>query len=194
MSGVKACVPKLNIVSLNAGVTEWKYVKSPDEYKMTLQINVLSTALMAIPLLPKLRETATVTYKDDDFPPHMSFLLSIAAWEVEADWLPLGQSLPQWCDVESKWATIKQYFLVKLALWYFIQGLVEREEKEGKRVIINANCPGLCKTSMSGNFPLIIRLITLLQYFFVGRTAEEGARTMVGATCPGREYGKPVEK
>jgi NAD(P)-dependent dehydrogenase (short-subunit alcohol dehydrogenase family) len=192
VSRVKARVPKLDIASLNAGVAEWKYVKSPDGYEMTLQINVLSPALMAMLLLPKLRETATATSKDDDFSPYMFFLLCIAAWEVEADWLLPGQSLIQRCNDESKWATIKQYFLAKLALWHFIQGLVEREEKEGKGVNINANCPGLCKTSMSRNFPLIIRLITLLQYFFVGRTAKEEARTMVGATCLGREsMGKP---
>lgn len=191
-SRVKARVPKLDVASLNAGIAQWKYEKSPDGFEMTLQVNVLSTALMALLLLPKLRETAAAA-EDEDSAPHLPFLLSVAAWDVDASDLPPGQSLIQRCDDEAKWDMAKQYFLVKLALWYFIQGLVEREENVAKsrsrsqRVIINANCPGLCKTAMDRNFPFFFRLFMMLQYFFLGRSAEQGARTMVGAAALGQE-------
>ena len=163
---VKARVSKLDVASLNAGIGQHKYEKSPDGFEMTLQVNVLSTALIALLLLPKLRETAAV---NNDDAPHMPFLLSIAAWMVEDSDLPIGQSIIRRCDDEAKWNMVKNYFFEKLALWYFVQGLVEREEKarksQSKRVIINANCPGMCKTAMNRNFPLIFRLFMTLQFF-----------------------------
>lgn len=74
----KGRVSKLDVASLNAGIGQHKYEKSPDGVEMSLQVNVLSTALMALLLLPKLRETASAAATKNDEPaPHMPFLLSI---------------------------------------------------------------------------------------------------------------------
>ncbi|KAJ7460920.1 hypothetical protein B0H11DRAFT_2057400 [Mycena galericulata] len=163
---VKARVPELHVVQLVAGIMNWDYEKSPDGYEMSLQVNVLSTGLMALLLLPKLRETAAA---QPNFTPHMSVLLSVAAWEVQDNWLPPGQSLIQRCDDAAKWDNIKQYFLIKLATWYVV------------------TCSGLCKTRLNRNLPLAVRIFMAIQYFLLGRSAEQGARTLVSATDLGPE-------
>lgn len=186
---INASTAALHVAQLAAGVAQWKYEKSPDGYEMTLQVNVLSQALLALLLLPKLRAATT---SEDGFVPHLSFLHSIAAFEVTSDWLPPGQSLIQRCDDQSKWDPTKQYYLAKLALWNVIEGLVERSSSSngsegGQVIIVNAACPSGCKTNMGRNFPGFVKPILALQHFVCGRTAEQGARTLVGATALGPE-------
>lgn len=48
----------LDVVVLNAGVYMLKYEKSPYGWEETLQVNVLSTALLGLLLLPVLKKTA----------------------------------------------------------------------------------------------------------------------------------------
>ncbi|KAI3390648.1 hypothetical protein diail_8991 [Diaporthe ilicicola] len=186
---INAGTALLHVAQLAAGVAQWKYEKSPDGYEMTLQVNVLSQALLALLLLPKLRAAAVATASEDGFVPHLSFLHSIAAFEVTSAWLPLGQSLVQRCNDQSKWDPTKQYYLAKLALWEVMEGLVERcnNENEGQAIIVNATCPSGCKTNMGRNFPGFVKAILALQHFVCGRTAEQGARTLVGATALGPE-------
>lgn len=178
----------LHVAQLAAGVAQWKYEKSPDGYEMTLQVNVLSQALLALLLLPKLRAAS-----ENGFLSHLSFLHSIAGFEVPSAWLPPGQSLIQRCNDQSKWDATKQYYLTKLALWEVVEGLAERckNESEGQAIIVNATCPSGCKTNMGRNFPAFVKPILALQHFVCGRTAEQGARTLVGATALGPEsHGK----
>lgn len=185
-------VQQLHVAQLAAGVVQWQYERSPDGYEVTLAVNVLSQALLAILLQPMMRAAAAAA-TPDGFVPHLSFLHSIAGFEVTADWLPPGQSLIQRCNDRGKWDPSKQYYLAKLALWGVIEGLIERyHEDEGCReIIINASCPSGCKTNMGRNFPAFVKPILALQHFICGRTAEQGARTLVGATALGPEsHGK----
>ncbi|KAJ4414715.1 hypothetical protein N0V82_007767 [Gnomoniopsis sp. IMI 355080] len=200
---VQACAQRLNshpraaqlhVAQLAAGVAQWQYEKSPDGFEITLQVNVLSQALLALLLLRKMRTTAAaVAASDTNAAPHLSFLHSIAGFEVTADWIPYGQSLVQRCNDPSKWDPTKQYYLAKLALWNVIEGLVQREsqDEQGRKIIINASCPSGCKTNMGRNFPGFVKPILAVQHFFCGRSAEQGARTLVGATALGAEsHGK----
>jgi hypothetical protein len=110
---------------------------------VTLAVNVLSQALLAILLRPMMRAAATTrTATPDGFVPHLSFLHSIAGFEVTTDWLPASheQSLIQRCDDQGKWDPTKQYYLAKFALWGVIEGLIERyhEDEACQNIIINA--------------------------------------------------------
>jgi NAD(P)-dependent dehydrogenase (short-subunit alcohol dehydrogenase family) len=182
-------VPRLHVVQIAAGIVNTEYVKSADGYEMMLQVNVLSTCLLAWLLLPLLRRTADEEASQGDQPTHLTYLGSISSHWVTPAMLPPGQSLLERCDDPTKWDFTRQYFLVKLATWFFWQGLVERAEKEewADRVIINQACPGLCKTSLARNAPAWMRYATAVQHFLVARTAEQGARSMVGASALGRE-------
>lgn len=185
-------VQQVHVAQLAAGVAQWQYETSPDGYEVTLAVNVLSQALLAILLQPMLRVAAAAP-GPDGFVPHLSFLHSIAGFEVTEDWLPLGQSLIQRCNDQKKWDPTKQYYLAKLALWGVIEGLVERyhEDEACRKIVINASCPSGCKTNMGRDFPSFVKPILALQHFVCGRTAEQGARTLVSATALGPDsHGK----
>jgi NAD(P)-dependent dehydrogenase (short-subunit alcohol dehydrogenase family) len=182
-------VPALHVVQHAAGMAPWTYGKGPEGYELSLQICVLSTTLLALLLLPKLRETAA-SASPHGYQPHMSFLDSMAIFDVPDDALPSGgQTLLQRCDDEGKFNAIQQYYIVKLAAWYAIKGVAEL--CEGSNIIVNATCPGLCKTNFTSSLPFSYRLLMAIRYFFLGRSAEQGARTLVSATSLGPEsHGK----
>jgi len=52
-------LPRLDVALLNAGVVSAKYQSSSEGWEKMLQINTLSTALLAILLLPKLKASST---------------------------------------------------------------------------------------------------------------------------------------
>lgn len=173
-------IDALHVAQLAAGVAQWKYEKTGDGFETTLQVNVLSPALLALLLLPKMS-------KAGDGPAHLSFLHSIAGFEVTASDVPRGQSLIQRLDDQSKWDPTKQYYLAKLGLWNVIEGLVRRCKEQNMDIIINGTCPSGCKTNMGRNFPAFVKPILALQHFICGRTAEQGARSLISATTLGPE-------
>ncbi|KAJ8125837.1 hypothetical protein O1611_g7801 [Lasiodiplodia mahajangana] len=174
---INARFPAIHVLQNAGGVAPWTYKKSSDGYEMALQVDLLSPMLLSLLLLPKLRDSA-------GSPAHISFLDSIAIFDIPDKVLQFsGQTLIQRCDDESKWDSIEQYYLVKLATWYAVQGLAEK--CKGSNVIVNATCPGLCKTNMIKDLPLVFRMFMAVRYFFLGRSAEQGSRTLVSATTLG---------
>lgn len=52
---------RLDIALLNAGLWNREYAQSPEKWEETLQVNTLSTSLLALLLLPKLRASSSET-------------------------------------------------------------------------------------------------------------------------------------
>ncbi|KAH8889153.1 hypothetical protein GQ53DRAFT_842898 [Thozetella sp. PMI_491] len=112
--------------------------------KYQVQVDVLSNTLFAL-LLPKLREAAALPSLND-YRPHLSFLNSIALYEIPNKALPPErQLLIERADDEAKRDPVEQYFDIKLATWYAVKGVAELCEKDGSGVVINSTCSGLCK-------------------------------------------------
>ncbi|KAK3296555.1 uncharacterized protein B0H64DRAFT_323190 [Chaetomium fimeti] len=126
---VNTRVSRLHVVQLAAGISTPGFDKSPDGYEMGLQVNVLSTTLLALLLLPKLRETAAAT-APDGFVPHMSFVNSIAHLEIKPEWISDGESLLQRMQNESKFD--KRMFM---AVFYVFLG---RSAEQGSRSMVSA--------------------------------------------------------
>lgn len=98
-------VKQIHVAMLVAGVAQWQYESSVDSYVVTLEVNVLSQALLALLLQRKMRTPIamdTPSIKNDDSVPHLSFLHSIAGFEVTAEWLPNSQSLIERCNDREK--------------------------------------------------------------------------------------------
>ena len=68
-------VLRADVELLNAGIAAPLCEASPGGYEMSRQINVLSTALLGILLLPKLHQTAAKTGK----PIHLEFVTNVKA-------------------------------------------------------------------------------------------------------------------
>jgi NAD(P)-dependent dehydrogenase (short-subunit alcohol dehydrogenase family) len=173
-------LPRLDVALLNAGVATPMFTVGPEGWETALQVNVLSTALLAILLLPKLHGTAKATQTA----PHLCFVNSIGSNQVVSDWLDPNRSLIQRINDPSQFNGQKQYALIKLAAFFAMRGVAEYS---GNQIITNAVCPGLCKTDLGRSFPWFARvMMTPFQAIFA-RTAEEGSRPLVSATALGEE-------
>lgn len=189
---VNSRVPFLHVLQLAGGIAPWYYTKTDDGHETSVEVDLLGTLLLALLMLPNMRATAAVPSPKDGYRPHISFLDSIAIFEVPETVFPSGeQTLIQRCDDEKNWDPIASYFLLRLGTWYAVQGLADMCTKDDSKIVINATCPGLCNTNMTRSMPIAYKCFMAIRYFFLGRSSEMGARTLVSATGLGPEsHGK----
>lgn len=102
------------------------------------------------------------------------------------DWLHADKSLIQQINDPTAFDDRRQYALVKLASSYVMLGLLETLRPKDV-IIINAACPGLCRTDLGRDWPWYSRLPVVLFQAIFARTAEQGSRTLVSATALGAE-------
>ncbi|KAI1118885.1 short-chain dehydrogenase/reductase [Nemania sp. NC0429] len=180
---------KLDIALLNAGLGNQAYERSPSGWEMALQVNVLSTSLMAVLILPLLRATAAAR----GISTHLTFVNSNGHDLAKREWLGESGSLLKACNEEKNWVSEQSYSLVKLmgmATMQTISGLTAASTGHTgapPSVIVNAVCPGLCKTDLGRNFSIGAKLIGLAFFAMFARTAEQGSRSLVSATALGPE-------
>ncbi|KAJ5973474.1 hypothetical protein N7481_010684 [Penicillium waksmanii] len=185
---------RIDIAILNAGVASPSFRLGPEGHEITVQIMVLSTALLAVLIIPQLRKWA----KMSKTPAHLEIVASIACRSARIDCF--SQSNDAILDQVSQakfFSLQRQYQIAKLFQMYILEGLVQGttssiEFNQGDPgIIINAVCPGPCKTTLGRDFPTILQLpmIVLQSVFF--RTAEQGARSYVSGAILGPEgHGK----
>jgi NAD(P)-dependent dehydrogenase (short-subunit alcohol dehydrogenase family) len=180
--------PRLDVVLLCAGIMNPAFVKGEEGYEESPQVNVLSIALLALLLLPRLKESADVA-ESNDYLPHMCFISSLASQCGNAEWIPEGQTLIDRINDESQFDHTRQDFLLKLAIKFFIDGLTEQCDRDGyeDKIVINSCCPRMCRTDLHHKYSLPIRMMLLPYKLICGRSAEQGGRTLVSATALGVE-------
>ena len=179
--------PRLDVAILNAGVAAPSYKLSPEAFEMSLQVNVLSTALLASLLLPQLRKSAELSGE----PSHLDFVGSVAHRGVKADTFEFGGDAKIFDQVnrEAFFNMERQYAVTKLFLMYVMDGLVEANSSSSasSNVIITTTCPGLCRTNLGRDFPALIKILVGWFQLILARSAEEGSRSIVSAAALGRE-------
>ncbi|GME48510.1 hypothetical protein G7Y79_00039g076240 [Neofusicoccum parvum] len=176
--------PHLDVALLNAGLTNPSFVKSSAGWELALQVNILSTALMAIMLLPILRGTAASKSRGT---PHLSFVNSIAHADVKPEWYT--GSLLQATNDEAAYDAQRSYAMVKLLGMAVMQAVASKTRKSSgePQIIVNACCPYMCKTDLGRNYSIMAKIPMMGFQAVFARTAEEGARTLVSATALGPE-------
>lgn len=180
--------PRLDIAILNAGLFSSSYRLSPEGYEMSIQAMVLSTALLAIHLLPQLQKSAQIA----GTPAHMEIVGSIAGRGIKCDTFSMNSAILDQVNQSSFFRAQRQYGVAKLFLFYVLDGLME-SSAEGKYpdVIINAVCPGPCRTSLGRDFPALLKIPMAAFHTMFARTAEQGARSYVSGVAMGFEsHGK----
>lgn len=177
----------LDIALLNAGMGNPSFVESSAGWEMAVQVNVLSTALMAIGILPLLRSTAVARGTSV----HMTFVNSNGHDRVKEDWLAkTSGSLLRAANDREQWDPTKSYCMVKLLGMAVMQNMARATTslKSGSPdVIVNAVCPGLCRTNLGRNFGIMSKITGIPFQAIFARSAEEGARSLVSATALGLE-------
>ncbi|KAI3322945.1 short-chain dehydrogenase/reductase [Xylariaceae sp. AK1471] len=176
---LKKIVNKLDIALLNAGLGNPSYEKSPSGWEMAVQVNVLSTALMGVLLLPLLRSGTK---------PHLTFVNSSGHDLVKREWIDQSGSLLKVANKEEGWDATRSYSMVKLLGMSVMQAIARAiNAPSQKEIVVNAVCPGLCKTDLGRNFGLASRVMASVFTYMYARTAEQGARSLVSATALGPE-------
>lgn len=180
--------PRLDVAILNAGLVAPSYKLSPEGYEMSIQVMVLSTALLGILLLPQLQESAQIA----GIPVHMELVGSIAGRGIKADTFSANSKILDQVNRASFFSAQRQYGVAKLLLFYVLDGLVELSSKDRYHgVIINAVCPGPCRTSLGRDFPAVLKIPMAAFHAMFARTAEQGARSYVSGVALGPEgHGK----
>ncbi|KAH7088366.1 hypothetical protein FB567DRAFT_628096 [Paraphoma chrysanthemicola] len=189
----------LHIALLNAGIANPTYTTSPHGYEAALQVNVLSTALMAQLLLPLLLRTATGMSKDEHSgeKPHLTFVNSFAHTEVQSSWSTTNSacngSLFAFANSAELFDQRKSYAVVKAlgmaVMRHFASLPILTLPSGGRSVIVNSCCPFFCRTDLGRNFSAPMKMAMHVVQSFTARSAEEGARTLVGASVLGEESG-----
>ncbi|KIV95030.1 hypothetical protein PV10_02737 [Exophiala mesophila] len=179
--------PRVDAAILNAGTVTPAFVLSPEGYETTLQVNVLSTALLGVLLLPQLQKSATISGKAS----HLEFVGSVAHHRVKASQFDLSpeRSIIDQANSKSFFGLTVNYHVSKLLLMYVMEGLVQATRTPGcePNVIITNVCPCLCRTNLGRDFGSPMKLANYLFHLPFARTAEEGSRTLVSGITLGPE-------
>ncbi|KAK3306392.1 short-chain dehydrogenase/reductase [Chaetomium strumarium] len=193
--------PRLDVALLNAGLANPSFQQSAAGWEMALQVNVLSTALMAVLLLPLLRATAAAeTGTPPPTPPHLTFVNSFGHMLAEREWLGPSGSLLELANNREGWDPRKSYATVKLQGMAVMQAVAratttttttssaeQQQQQQQPEVIVNAVCPSQCKTDLGRQYGLMSKILMAPYQALFARTAEQGARSLVSATALGPE-------
>ena len=194
---VKDELPRLDIALLNAGVVQPHYKQSPEGCEETLQVNVLSTVLLGILLLPILKESMAVGSEEDREALQASHLCFVSSGNYEfANISPSARNEPNilryYSQPDHFAGAEPQYNLSKLFLMYAVNELAAtsdvRREGSAGGVIINSVNPGATATSLTRNIDgLALRVLAFVYLRLLARTAEQGSRSLVSACTVGKE-------
>ncbi|KAL2008885.1 hypothetical protein VTN00DRAFT_7079 [Thermoascus crustaceus] len=182
-------IPRLDVALLNAGLSHRAYTPSPEGFEETLQVNALSTALLALLLLPKLRESSSKSG-----PAHLTIVSSQQFTRVKAESLRTEGNLIQHLNDRQRFSGGKQYAISKLLVEYAVKNIANltRNDDGTLQVIVNSVSPGLCATSLGRQYNRPHeRLVVWILFKIFARTPEQGSRSLVSATFQGLEsHGK----
>jgi NAD(P)-dependent dehydrogenase (short-subunit alcohol dehydrogenase family) len=173
----------IHFTILNAGIHPMNRTMSSEGIEMTLQVNAVSSALLAILLLPVLKESTASIGKPVrlEIVTSQGYLVSkTSCFETDGSIL---EKLKE--DTYIKFPTA--YVASKLLQMWLIDQIVSRTPPS--QVIINTCCPGVCATRMSRDLDgrwCLLSLLSIYNYF-CARSAEQGSRTVVSGALLGEE-------
>jgi retinol dehydrogenase 12 len=178
---------RLDAVIENAGVLYNEYGQAEDN-ETTITVNVISTFLLALLLLPKLRESAT-RFNITPRLPIVGSAVHFWATTAELTAPPQGKIFETLND-QKRANMAGRYFLSKLIVMLCVRELAARisdssTKQEMPMVIVSNIAPGWCRTDLFRNEDggagqkLALKVI--------GRSSEEGSRTLVHGAVAGKE-------
>jgi retinol dehydrogenase 12 len=188
---------RLDIVVENAGIAMPRFEEA-EGMESTITVNVISTFLMALLLLPKLRADALRF----NMIPHLTIVGSGSHAEV-AHSPPLKPAF----DTEVNKAKFKEqdsasifealkspdhqtdrYNVSKLIQLQIIRELAPAMTASGKpQVILNTMMPGFCISDLTRHATFPLNFFVWLGTVLIGRTTEMGSRTLVAGAEAGKD-------
>lgn len=185
MTQLSRTLNSLDVAVLNAGVFSTEFKRTPHGSEETIQVNFISTALLALLLIPHLERSPGIAT--------LEFVSSrrLSAFEVPTE-LRQAPRLIETFNDPARFVASKQYQGSKLLITAFSQQLAALIRPSTHGISVVAVCPGFCTSSLSrGYSSYAAQFLRWVLDTFIMRTAEEGARTLVSGTLLGSEgHGK----
>ncbi|KAK7427770.1 hypothetical protein QQZ08_005708 [Neonectria magnoliae] len=148
----------------------------------TITVNVISTLLLGVMLLPKLSESA----KKLGILPHIAIISSRAGFDAREEWDKIKDDPLTKMDAGDV-GGLKSYPLSKLLETLAVRQLASLVPLSRTGVVLNLVCPGFCNTELRRNVPANFREFIATQEAKFGRTAEDGSRTLLHGAIAGKE-------
>lgn len=184
---------RLDSAILNAGISPAVYEESAYGYEKTEQVNVLSTTLLALLLLPKMRESKTA-----DFTPVLELVSSGMAYYT-SQLMPYGSEGPihaYSAALKKRWNPLTAYGISKVFLEFAKVGLTdlvtrkpksEDSNRAGDDVFVISVCPGPTKSDLARDQTgILMRIVVAIMSFFQ-RSTEQGSRTYISGVMQGEK-------
>ncbi|QDS74100.1 hypothetical protein FKW77_009705 [Venturia effusa] len=170
---------RIDILVENAGIQAHKFFLV-EGFESTISINVISTFLLGLLLLPKMKETAA---KFDTLP-HLVVVSSDVHF-ISSLSEKVSPSILDGLN-DPKYFGPARYNTSKLLEVLFVRYLTSQQAAGPHYpVVINYVTPGLCKSELARDAPPFV--VSLVQFLFRARSSETGARTYVLASQAGKE-------
>jgi NAD(P)-dependent dehydrogenase (short-subunit alcohol dehydrogenase family) len=191
---IEAEVPRLDVALLNAGVHPAQFQKSQYGWELGLQVNVLSTTLLALLLVPVLRRSRT----EASIPVLevvSSGLHAVVSFDEEKR---KAANLLETYNSPEKFNGMDQYRATKLFITYVCEMLARQAQPEGSSepdFHVVWICPGACASNLGRDYVKgAVAWIMPVVFAMFFKTAEEGARTyLLGITRSKEFHGKFVQ-
>ncbi|PGH09699.1 hypothetical protein AJ80_07651 [Polytolypa hystricis UAMH7299] len=176
---VKREVKEVDVLVCNAGVNFMDYQLSMSGHERVMQVNCYTHFLIALELLPLLRNTAQIK----GTPSHLSFVSSSYhdSHTLSKKPIPASQNIFSYFDDKVIYSGMTRYFDSKFVTNAFVIRLANIVPSS--ELVVNCLCPGQVATSFNRNLPIWLKGIMSVIVRFRARNVEEGARALVYAGC-----------
>ncbi|KAH7133747.1 putative short chain dehydrogenase/ reductase [Dactylonectria macrodidyma] len=155
----------------------------PEGHLLPITVNVLSTLLLAVLMLPKMSDSA----QKFGITPRISFVTSRVGFDAKAEWRDIQDDPLRKMDEATGELKMKTYPLSKLIETFAVRQFAALNPVARTGVVMNLICPGLCTTELSRDVPKDLRGELDDQLAKYGRTAEVGSRTLLAGAVAGKE-------
>ena len=187
---VKKDVPRLDIVILNAGVSKAQFELSGEGWEDSIQVNVLSTVLLALRLLPVLKAGSTAQYI-----PRLVIVASSTHEQIKIFPLPKSSNIIKALNQPETFGGLQaRYALSKLLVIYATREIskLALSPSGSAEVIVTYNCPGAVATNLGREYNnVLFRVLKWALSISVMKSAEQGSRTyLANAECGPDAHGK----
>ncbi|KAJ6580891.1 hypothetical protein B0H19DRAFT_1251172 [Mycena capillaripes] len=171
---------RLDILVENAAIAVDKYEASKDGWETSLQVNCLSTPLVALLLLPAMLKTA----KEHSTVPRLVVVSSDVHY-----WVDIEKRVYENPDIiktlgSTEYCTDKimksRYLLTKLLNVFFVRGL-NAHLPPSTPLIVNTVNPGYCYSELRRGFKGLMAVVDRLMELALAFTTEVGSRRLVWA-------------
>ncbi|WQF86526.1 Putative short-chain dehydrogenase/reductase SDR, NAD(P)-binding domain superfamily [Colletotrichum destructivum] len=173
-------LPRLDYVVLNAGVATNKRIDA-EGWESQVTVNVLSTFLLSLKVLPVLRRTG----KTHNVTPKIVIVSSDASQMAK---FRERNAEDIYKALNTNKSLTDRYSTTKLMQVMLARQMAIAADASGKgRVQVTTLNPGLCSTALFRNIPFPLTLVVKVGLKLLARSAEVGSRCLMAAAFAGEE-------